>query len=522
MSKVKCILLLAGIVTLVMFSYMPTAQAQTKKGDYKKAVKLHNAAAERMQKMGGNDAEVLKLYTQAIDEYKRCITVVNKDTGEALHYLGRILYTGPKSLRNYAEAVQYLYAAADIYEKEKKPDLFIPVCYNEMGTVLYRLGDYASAVVNWKKAAELSSQFAGDEAQLYWLGLGVEQDLPKAMELYRNAAQAGRDFWANIYALDYQIKEYAKGNYDNEGMALYLEFFHALTMGEDKDVLMSTLTRAADLGWPPAQAEVWVYARENKEYSKGMPYLQKAVNAGYVPAFFHLGYVYTAGLGTRANYEEARKWYEKAAAEGHPIAQSNLGALYYENLVTAGQGLSNKEMSHYWWNIAAEQGFPLAIHNKTLVESYRPPQSKLDVAALVLNSVASILDSSLRMYSTVNKSRVQPYYPYNSQTRQTAQSYAPTSTSPSANTSSSTSGSTRAKTTPCPLCGTSGKCEYQGWGLNYCRNGRLDCSSCNGKGSTTSYGKTETCRNCRGSGKVECGICHGSGICSRCKGAKYI
>ena len=152
------------------------------------------------------------------------------------------------------------------------------------------------------------------------MGLGVEQDLSKAMEMYKKASLNGLELWTNIYALDYQINEYKKGNFDNDGMYLFLDYLHAISMGEPKDVCMSILKQSADLSCLPAQVDLWVYYRDNKEYDKGMPYLQKAVDANFIPAFFHMGYVYHAGLNTKVNYQEAKKWYEKAAVEGFPIA----------------------------------------------------------------------------------------------------------------------------------------------------------------------------------------------------------
>jgi len=528
MSKLRYISLTAVVALAVVFALSCASTAGggnggyvVQGGNFKKAKKYHNAAAKKMQQLGENDAEVLKLYKQAIEEYRGCIAVRDKNSGEANQYLGRILYTGPSSLRSYKDALRYLRDALDIYEKEKKEGDFIPLCYNELGAVQYRLGDYFSAYLNWKRSSELSGQFAGDEAQLYWLGLGVEQNLSKAMELYKSAALAGRDLWANIYALSYQIKEYEKGNYENEGMDLFLSYLNSKSMGEPKETWMSILTQAADLGNPPAQVDLWVYCRDDKKYEQGMPYLQKAVAAGYIPAYFHMGYIYHMGLNnTKTDFKEAQKWYEKAAAEGFPIAQSNLGGMYFMNQITAGPGNSNQEMAAYWWKVSADQGFPLAIYNQKLVANYRTP---LETSIQLLSSVASIMNASMDIYKTLNKSSVPAYIPSSDRLGSAGQA-------PSANTnkaapgqnnsstaSSSASGNTKVKM-PCPLCKGSGECSYQGWGLNSCKKGLLDCTTCDGKGSY----RGEICKTCKGTRKVKCGVCHGTGVCGRCRGAKYI
>jgi len=120
MKKVNFNLLTVIFAFTIVLTIPCISTAQdSRRGNFEKAKKIQNSSAERMQKYGDTDAEVLKLYNQAIDEYKKCITVNNKDTGEAYHCLGRILFTDPRLLRNYAEAVQYLCETVEIYEREK-------------------------------------------------------------------------------------------------------------------------------------------------------------------------------------------------------------------------------------------------------------------------------------------------------------------------------------------------------------------------------------------------------------------
>ena len=58
------------------------------------------------------------------------------------------------------------------------------------------------------------------------------------------------------------------------------------------------------------------------------------------------------------NYSEARKWYLKAAEQGHARAKTNLGALYH-----SGKGVERDPLeAREWWLKAAEQGEALAQH----------------------------------------------------------------------------------------------------------------------------------------------------------------
>ncbi|MGH8655105.1 MAG: tetratricopeptide repeat protein [Gammaproteobacteria bacterium] len=68
--------------------------------------------------------------------------------------------------------------------------------------------------------------------------------------------------------------------------------------------------------------------------------------------------MYEEGIGIAKNYAEAVKWYHKAAEQGEPQAQANLGLLYFNALSL---GLSSDPNSAYtealhWFSKAANQG----------------------------------------------------------------------------------------------------------------------------------------------------------------------
>ena len=77
---------------------------------------------------------------------------------------------------------------------------------------------------------------------------------------------------------------------------------------------------------------------------------------------------------------------------------------------------------------------------------------------------------------------------------------------------------------PCPSCKGSGDCSYQGFGLGQHCNGTgiLECSSCGGTGIIQHGASREVCSTCKGAKTVKCGICNGSGKCTRCKGSGKI
>ncbi len=65
------------------------------------------------------------------------------------------------------------------------------------------------------------------------------------------------------------------------------------------------------------------------------------------------------GEGVKEDYEEACKWFQLAAEQGHAEAQNSLGECYYN-----GEGVEkNRETALKWCQLAAEQGNASAEDN---------------------------------------------------------------------------------------------------------------------------------------------------------------
>ncbi len=69
------------------------------------------------------------------------------------------------------------------------------------------------------------------------------------------------------------------------------------------------------------------------------------------------------------NYAEAVRFYRLAADQGIAVAQSNLGAMYYN-----GQGVPENFVEAYkWWSLAAAQGYNDSAKNRDIVRSVMTP-----------------------------------------------------------------------------------------------------------------------------------------------------
>jgi len=94
-----------------------------------------------------------------------------------------------------------------------------------------------------------------------------------------------------------------------------------------------------------------------KRYDDAHRWYAKAAEWGDAQAMHNLGFQYATGIGANRDYVEARKWFAKAAALGNPPAMTHLGQLYANGL---GSSRDYTEARH-WFEQAADRGVPLAM-----------------------------------------------------------------------------------------------------------------------------------------------------------------
>ncbi|MFC2406640.1 MAG: tetratricopeptide repeat protein [Cardiobacterium sp.] len=107
--------------------------------------------------------------------------------------------------------------------------------------------------------------------------------------------------------------------------------------------LALALTAAAPL--PPTWAA-------NADDIAAMQKWQPAAEAGDAEAQFQLGQMYALGKGYSQSFDNAFAWYEKAAQQGNAKARTALGLLYHY-----GYGVKQKDdnQARQWWEKAAAQ-----------------------------------------------------------------------------------------------------------------------------------------------------------------------
>ena len=100
-------------------------------------------------------------------------------------------------------------------------------------------------------------------------------------------------------------------------------------------------------------------AEKQKSIEEARGWYEKAAAQGNAMAQHNLGVLYANGNGVPQDYVMARQWYEKAAAQGYAGAQNNLGWLY-----RYGSGVpQDYAMARQWYEKAAAQDNVEAQHS---------------------------------------------------------------------------------------------------------------------------------------------------------------
>ncbi|HWW48762.1 MAG TPA: hypothetical protein VNZ94_13070 [Xanthobacteraceae bacterium] len=123
------------------------------------------------------------------------------------------------------------------------------------------------------------------------------------------------------------------------------------------------LRNAALHGDPAAAYEIAVRYAEGTgvagSYEEAAKWYERAAQGGIVPAIFRLGTLYEKGLGVKKNLETARDYYTRAAERGNAKAMHNLAVLDADG---GGNGANYKSAAK-WFHKAAERGIADSQYN---------------------------------------------------------------------------------------------------------------------------------------------------------------
>jgi TPR repeat protein len=119
---------------------------------------------------------------------------------------------------------------------------------------------------------------------------------------------------------------------------------------------LPVLQKAAEAGNPPAMNKLgWLYENNYgvaRDYGKAREWYQRAVNAGDADAMANLGSLYEYNCGVVQDYGKAHEWYQKAVDAGNSYGMYKLGSLY-----DSGHGVARDDTkAREWWQRAADAG----------------------------------------------------------------------------------------------------------------------------------------------------------------------
>ncbi len=114
--------------------------------------------------------------------------------------------------------------------------------------------------------------------------------------------------------------------------------------------------QAGERGIAEAQYKLGVFYRDGREvepsYEEAFKWFKRAAKQGHKKAQYQLGLFYMSGMGVEQSDKEAVKWFKRAGEQGHKKAQYNVSGFYSDG---CGADQSYKT-AFEWYKKAAEQG----------------------------------------------------------------------------------------------------------------------------------------------------------------------
>lgn len=202
--------------------------------------------------------------------------------------------------------------SAEKYFSKAAKSEYVPALIN-LGTLYQQTGEFKDAFKVYFKAAEKGSPEAMlITGEMYENGIGVKQDVKKAVIWYGKASKSG------IQEAEIKLER--------------IEMHKGARSLEDSPNTFRKIKEMALAGNVELQFELaecyytGTYVQQN--YDEALVYYTMAANHGHVKAKSILGEMYTRGQGTEEDLSMALKYFLESANEGWPISMLNTGIFY--------------------------------------------------------------------------------------------------------------------------------------------------------------------------------------------------
>jgi len=136
-----------------------------------------------------------------------------------------------------------------------------------------------------------------------------------------------------------------------------------------------------------------------QNYQQAVRWFTKAAEAGFGLAQVNLALLHLEGRGVAQDNQEAAYWFTKAAETGFAEAQVNLAAMYF-----SGKGVpQDYVLAHMWANLAASQSDKEAVGKRNTIAASMTPSQLAEAQKLVRSG-----SQQAACHLTVLKSRAKP------------------------------------------------------------------------------------------------------------------
>ena len=254
---------------------------------------------------------------------------------------------GEHTLEVTADGYQKLTTTIKVSPYLKRQEIALTLTPDQSLDALVAEGDRYYGEKNYTKALDLYRQAAAKGNAIamrslgyaYWFGTGVEKNYAEVLKWLKQGANKGdvecQTSLGNIYTV---------GEGVDKNSAEAIKWYRL----------------AAEQGDAYAQAQVGAMYLDGEgveqNNNEALKWLQFSANQNDMYGQAFLGRLYESAYG---NYAKAAQFYEKAAEQGLPTAQNNIGRLYF-----VGNGVpQDYSKAIYWCTKAANQGNVYAQHN---------------------------------------------------------------------------------------------------------------------------------------------------------------
>lgn len=235
---------------------------------------------------------------------------------------------------------------------------------NNLGLFYLQHGDKGKAVSWWEKAANqgyagacvnLGSFYLEEKSReaKYWYMKGAELNDPMA---YRGLGLYYDKIENNTEASLRWLKKGATAGDINSQRILGFWYFRK---GDFQEAI-SYFTPAVEKGDKLSMKGIADSYYNSKDYKNALFWYNERAIQGDLESQCQLSYMFTYGLGTEINHDEARYWIKRSADGGYSQAQMNLALFYSRGSIGLEQ---SEEKAFEWFKKAADQGHPDGLNN---------------------------------------------------------------------------------------------------------------------------------------------------------------